>query len=54
MTAPVLVATCPHKLVGIVEFKGDIIIATEHGVWRLDPKTDVLSPILFEEEPSDG
>lgn len=46
-----LAGTSPHKIVGIVEFRGELILATERGVWRKTEKGFIPIPLLYESEP---
>ena len=31
-----LIATTDDKIVGLIQFQGQVIVATERGVWRLE------------------
>ena len=44
-----LLATTDHIVVGIVEFKGQIIVATSNGIYRLEG--DEFQPLRFADEP---
>jgi hypothetical protein len=45
-----LLATTKHRIVALCEFKGQIILATESGVYRL--RNDKFIPIPFADEES--
>lgn len=45
-----LLATTEHRIVAMCQFQGQIILATECGVYRL--RGDKFEPILFEDEKS--
>ena len=49
MIASLFLPRTSGKVVGIVEFQGGVIVATENGVYRMDG--DRLVPIPFVHEP---
>lgn len=42
-----------ERIVGLTQFKGNLIVATERGVWQYDELDEVFRPVKFEGPATD-